>query len=271
MSAISTELRIALVTAFLVTVIYLNIVQNGVPGSSSQLGHGLGIVGFTLMLGAEVLYSWRKMQKGARYGKIRTWLQGHIIIGLIGPYLVLLHSAWQLNGLAGTVMLLTILMVASGFLCNYIYPALPRNVDGAELTLPEIEAQIADANAKLQAWEAEHPTAVTTLGQRLATLTETLPGGDAMTVLGRTFLRWSYQRQLRLELQRLEQAGVKQARELGQLLNRRYLLETQIHSLAAARKVLGQTRMIHIVLGGVLFALAFVHIGVALYYATFAH
>lgn len=271
MSAISTELRISLAIALLVTILYLLIVPYGIPGSSSPLGYGFGIVGFVLMLGAEVLYTWRKQQKGSQFGKMRIWLQMHIVIGLIGPYLVLLHSAWRLNGLAGVAMLLTFLMVASGFLVSYIYPALPRNVEGAELSLPEIEAQIAEANNRLQTWEAEHPTAIAVLGQRLAALTEIVPGDDASAVLGRALLRWRYQWLLRQELQRLRNAGVAQADELGQLLNRRYLLETQIHSLATARKLLGQARTIHIAVGVVLFALAFVHIGAALYYATFAH
>lgn len=271
MSTISTELRIALGVALGVTVIYLFIAQDGVPGSSSPIGHVLSIFGFILMLGAEVLYSWRKLQKGTGMGKLRIWLQMHIIIGLVGPYLVLLHSAWRLNGLAGLVMLLTFLMVGSGFLCYYIYPLLPRNVEGAELTIPEIQAQIAAANAKLQTWESEHPAAVAELGQRLELLTESIPSGDTKSVLGSVFLRWGYQRQLRQELQKLQSAGIGQAVELEQLLDRHYRLETQIHSLATARKLLGQARTIHIVVGVVLFALAFVHIGVALYYATFAH
>ena len=271
MFALSTELRISLGTVLVLTILYAAIAQNGVPGSSSLIGHGMGITGFLLMLGAEVLYTWRKQNRESRLGRLRIWLQAHIFIGLIGPYLVLLHSAWQLNGLAGAVMLLTMLMVASGFLCSYIYPALPRNIEGAELSLPEIEAQIEESNAKLQEWAAEHPAAVAALGERLAMLTEVAPGGDAMTVLGSAFLRWSYHQQLRRELHRLDNAGVELARDLEQLLDRRYRLEIQTHSLAAARRLLGQSRTIHIVLGVVLFALAFVHIGVALYYATFAY
>ncbi len=124
MSSISDELRISLITGFVITLLYLIIARNGVPGSSSVLGYGLGILGFLLMLGAEVLYTWRKQHKGSGVGKMRTWLQMHIILGLVGPYLVLLHSAWRLNGLAGIAMLLAFLMVASGFLLSYIYPAL---------------------------------------------------------------------------------------------------------------------------------------------------
>lgn len=217
MSAISTELRIALVTAFLITVLYRLLAPNVIPASSSALGYGLGIIGFVFMLGAEVLHTWRKAQKGAvKLGKIKTWLQAHIIIGLVGPYLVLLHSAWGLNGVAGAAMLLTFLMVASGFLCNYIYPSLPRNVEGAELSLPEIEAQIAEANARLKAWESGHPSAAAA-SQRLTDLPEQVPGNDALSVLGRAFLRWSYQRQLHAELLQVQGVGGEQVRELEQL------------------------------------------------------
>jgi hypothetical protein len=92
-----------------------------------------------------------------------------------------------------------------------------------------------------------------------------------MSVLMRAFLHRGYQRHLREELRRLQSAGIEHAEDLGNLLNRRYMLETQVHSLAAARKLLGQARTVHIALGAVLFTLAMIHIGAALYYSTFAH
>ena len=235
MSAVSVELRISLITGFLITVLYLFFSLTGVPGSSSLLGYTFGVVGFILMLGAQVLYTWSKQQKGSGRGRLRTWLQMHIVIGLIGPYLVLLHSAWRLNGLAGIAMLLALMMVASGFILNYIYPALPRNVEGAELSLPEIEEQINEANAKLKAWTAEHPDVEAALGQPLETFTETGLEGDTLSVLGRSFYRWRHQQRVREELRKLHSLGAEQARELEQLLDRRYTLETQTHSLTAAR------------------------------------
>jgi hypothetical protein len=271
MSSISAELRISIIALFFITAFYLIIAQNGLPGSSSAVGYGLGIVGFLFMLGAEVLYTWRKQQKGGGMGKMRTWLQLHIILGLIGPYLVLLHSAWRLNGVAGIAMLLTFLMVASGFLLSYIYPALPRNVEGAELSLPEIEAQIKEAHTRLQAWTSSHPEAAAVLGRRIETLSTPASGSDVMIVLGRSYLRWRHQQAVRHELRKLQGAGIEQAGELEQLLDRHYVLETQTQSLAAARKILGQARTLHIAVGVVLFALVFVHIAAALYYAALAY
>ena len=64
----SNELYYALAAALLIGVVYVVAAQNGVPRSSELAGHGLGIAGFILMLGAETLYSWRKQRRGARWG-----------------------------------------------------------------------------------------------------------------------------------------------------------------------------------------------------------
>jgi hypothetical protein len=167
-------------------------------------------------------------------------------------------------------MVLTMLMVASGFLCSYIYTAVPRTVDGAEVTRRELEAQIAALNTQIQQWTAGRPAAVASLAERLAALTGAAQEGGSASVLGHALLRWGYHLQLRRELQLLDATSQTQARQLAQLLNRRYRLDLQARSLAAARRLLGYSRTIHILFGVVLFALAFVHIGAALYYATFA-
>jgi hypothetical protein len=170
-------------------------------------------------------------------------------------------------------MLVTMLMVASGFLCRYVYTAVPRTVDGAELALRDVELEISEADAQLQGWKSDHPAAVAFLGERLATVTEpsAVVRSNALTVLGGTIQRWGYQWQVRRELQELGSTGGGQARELRQLLERRNQLESQARSLASARRLLGLSRTIHVTLGIVLFTLAFVHIGMALYFATFAH
>jgi hypothetical protein len=168
-------------------------------------------------------------------------------------------------------MLLTILMVASGFLRSYIYTAIPRTVEGAELARRDLVAQLASLNAQLQRWSADRPVAISSLSEQLASQSVSTPIAGAGAVLVRTFLHWRYRRQLRRDLRQLDTAGQVPARELMKLLDRRYRLELQAQTLAATRRLLGQTRTLHILLGVVLFALAFVHIGAALYYATLAH
>jgi hypothetical protein len=140
----SRELLFALVAIVFITIIYFLMLTltRGIPAASGLYGHGMGILGFVLMLMTETLYTLRKHWKNARWGKMARWLEFHIFTGIVGPYLVLLHTSWKYNGLAGVVMLLTGVIVLSGFIGRYIYTAVPRTSDGIELNLAEIESRV---------------------------------------------------------------------------------------------------------------------------------
>jgi len=263
------ELYFALVGVAIVTAIYVPVATQGIPRASSVFGHVIGIIGFLLMLSTETLYSIRKRaQRGV--GRMSAWLQIHIVTGIVGSYMVLLHSAWKFNGLAGVLMLMTVVVVASGFVGRYIYTAVPRTADGVEVAINELEAHIAAADAQLQAWSAGRPAAVEAIGHQLAALPDA-PQGDVMRVLGRALMQRDYQRRLRRAVSQLDVEGRAQATQIQRLLSERYRLQRQIRSLAMTRRLLSIWHAIHIPLGVALFTIAFVHIGAALYYATFIH
>lgn len=63
--------------------------------------------------------------------------------------MVLLHTSWKFNGLAGILMLMTIVVVGSGFLGRYIYTAIPRTADGAEMEAADVERLIASLETQI--------------------------------------------------------------------------------------------------------------------------
>ena len=83
---------------------------------------------------------------------MRSWLQFHIFTGIVGSYLVVLHSAWSFNGLAGGLTFMTVLVVISGFIGRYIYTATPRTADGVV-----IEAQVLQLQLDAARQEVAHP------------------------------------------------------------------------------------------------------------------
>jgi hypothetical protein len=251
------ELILALVAVVVVTVLYVYLGHASIPRASGAVGHGFGIVGFLMMLSTETLYSLRKRGRGFTFGRMSTWLQFHIFTGIVGPYLVLLHSGGKFHGLAGVLTLLTVLMVISGFIGRYIYTAVPRTLDGVEVAVRDLEGQIAAADQQLQA-----------LGAPALALVNETPRGGWMLVLGRGWLRWRLRLRLHRAVRALGGAGRSKAAQLEQLLQERYRLQMQIDSLAATRRLLALWHLLHMPLGLVLFTLAFVHVGAALYYAT---
>jgi hypothetical protein len=215
------------------------------------------------MLSTETLYTLRKRTERFARGPTSTWLQVHVFTGIVGPYLVLLHSAGKFHGLAGVLAGLTVVMVLSGFVGRYIYTAVPRSLEGIEVTDRELAAQIADADRQLRALGASVREV------KALTAASRLPHRGWALVVARPWIRWRQRRRLRRAVQDLGPAVRPKAARLQQLLEERARLQMQMHSLAAARRLLALWHFLHVPLGGVVFTLAFVHIGAALYYATF--
>lgn len=133
--------------AFLVHELFVPAWQS--PGAA--LPHAFGIVGLALMLLAEAGHSLRRLSAKPRLSG-RTSLSVHVFAGLVGPALVLLHSGWLFEGLAGLVTLLILLVVASGIVGRFVFPVVG---DAPEHAL---------ARRLLAAWHLLHvPLATTTI------------------------------------------------------------------------------------------------------------
>lgn len=257
------ELRLSLILVAVIGLGYALISRHGVPAAGGALGHTLGVIGFVLMLCTETLYTLRKRSRRFAFGRMSLWLQAHIVTGIVGPFLVLLHAGAKFHGLAGVLTLLTILMVLSGFLGRYLFTAIPRSLEGAEAQVRHLEAEIVAADRELRA------LGVNDLGRRAVQTAEPLLQGKWRLVLGRHLLRWRLRRQLRRMIRDAKGLTRGPALRLIRLVFQRFRLRMQIESLATARQLLALWHIVHIPLGGALFALAFIHIVGAMYYSTF--
>jgi hypothetical protein len=146
------ELIVALLAVVLAGAIYAALYRGNPPRSGTPVGHWLGVIGMALMLATETLYSLRKRARRLHLGRLRDWLSVHIFMGIFGPFLVLLHTAGHLRGLAAAAMLMTILVVLSGFVGRYIYTAIPRASDGTDL----LTATATRARMMLATWHTVH-------------------------------------------------------------------------------------------------------------------
>lgn len=152
------ELWFAFLAMLLMTGLYglVMVWTREVPPASELFGHGIGIIGFVFMLMTETLYSLRKRSRSVRWGKMSTWLQFHIFTGLVGPYMVLLHTSWKFNGIAGVTTLFTIIIVVSGFVGRYIFTRIPRTMDGLEIEDTLSQETLKQARRLLALWHTIH-------------------------------------------------------------------------------------------------------------------
>jgi hypothetical protein len=215
----------------------------------------------------ETLYTWRKRSRKARWGRMAQWLNFHIFTGIVGPYMVLFHSAWHFKGLAGLTMLLTVIIVFSGFIGRYIYTAVPRSADGVELEAGQLEAQITGIQSELQTWATQQPEAAQMLQPYLA-VDLGVSGESASLILNRSLLDWRERRRWRQARRKLTPDLRRQADTLHQLARRQQALRRQLASLGMARRMLALWHTVHVPIGMVLFVSAGIHIVAAFYYAT---
>lgn len=126
------ELEIAAAIILVLAAVYVGYAVLSEPSGGHPFGHWLGIIGTLLMIVTETMYSVRKRTRLLnRFGPVRHWLSFHVVTGLVGPFLVLMHTGLEFRGLAGVTFALTVLVVLSGFIGRYLYARL-RTQPGAQ-------------------------------------------------------------------------------------------------------------------------------------------
>lgn len=107
---------------------------------SGSFGHGLGIIGTLMILVGVVLYIARKRYNFlSKYLRLKYLLEFHIFLCVLGPILVLFHTAFKFGGIVSIAFWSMVLVVASGVIGRFIYIQIPRTIEGRELSLNEVK------------------------------------------------------------------------------------------------------------------------------------
>ena len=103
-------------------------------------GYWLGIVGGSMMA-LLLIYSARKRFHWLRWmGGIPAWFEIHMVLGVVGPILILFHANFHLGASNSNVALVCMLLVAgSGVVGRYIYTRLHAHMDGHQDNLEQLK------------------------------------------------------------------------------------------------------------------------------------
>lgn len=104
------------------------------------LGYILGIVGGSLMI-VLLLYPARKRAGWLRFlGGVAGWFRAHMILGVVGPVLVLFHANFSLGATNSNVALVCMLLVSgSGLIGRYIASRIYSGWFDHKTTLEELQ------------------------------------------------------------------------------------------------------------------------------------
>jgi hypothetical protein len=264
----SLELRLSMFVCLGLSGAYVAYELLAEPSGGQPFGHWLGIIGTLFMVSTEFLYSLRKRTNWFRWGgPVRYWLSAHIFTGIVGPFLVLMHSAFEFRGLAGITMGLTVLVAGSGFLGRYLYTAIPRSLAGVETSSTDLVEAIQAAQVALTRLAAQHAPAVQSF-VAADTHRQRRVRGDWALVFLRGWDDWRYRLGLRRHLRQLEKAGGQKLGDLERLLLQRRARERQLRMIQAARRMLSIWHIAHVPMGVALFSSVIIHVAATLYFGA---
>ncbi len=115
-------------------------------------GYALGIIGGSMML-ALLLYPLRKRFRIFRLiGNVRVWFAIHMILGVLGPVLILYHSNFSLGSTNSNVALFSMLIVsASGVIGRYIYTKIHHGLYGKKIEVAQLKERLQSDQQELTA------------------------------------------------------------------------------------------------------------------------
>jgi hypothetical protein len=216
-----------------------------------------------MMIVGVVAYALRRRVPAlSRFGKLRRWLQVHIFLCTLGPYLVVLHTAFRVGGLVAIAFWSMVLVVASGVFGRYVYVRIPKTIQGHFLTLESLEARRGEAAETIRRRFGLGEGIVDRL---LLNARPPRPDGPIQAIL--LALRWDLghrraQRQLEGVLDGIgESPGAR--KELAGLLREEGRRELQIALLHPFQRLFQYWHVFHLPLAIVMLLILGVHVTVA--------
>ena len=116
----------------------------------SGLGYVLGIAGGSAIL-ILLLYPARKRFRWLGFiGSTQGWFQTHMMLGIIGPLLVLFHANFSLGATNSNAALISMLIVSgSGIVGRYFYTRIHLGLYGRRASRADLQAAAADLKANV--------------------------------------------------------------------------------------------------------------------------
>jgi len=180
--------------------------NEGHIAAEDGIGYYLGSTGSVIML-MLLLYPLRKRIRALRIiGNVRGWFRLHMLLGVIGPMLVILHSNFSLGSLNSSIALFAMLTVAgSGYIGRFLYAHIHRGLYGKKLTTQEMKAEIAALHEGL-ALESDVQKAIS---EALSLFEKRLIGTGLLSSLSHIFSGPFARRALRARVSKLVRGSIK--------------------------------------------------------------
>lgn len=117
--------------------------QHATLRPSGNVGHFYGWLGLAIIVSNLLYLARRRFARFKFLGSMKRWLQWHVVSGILGPLLVVLHSALTMRTTVAIVSSSSLaVLVATGIIGRYLHALVPRSQDGTTRKADEVRADL---------------------------------------------------------------------------------------------------------------------------------
>jgi hypothetical protein len=213
--------------------------------AGDPVGHGIGWVGTASMCIMHVYSLRKRVRAWSRWGRLRTWLQFHIFMGLQGALLVTFHSLHlaTLVNLSGLTLLMTLIVVASGIFGRYLYSFIPKGLSGERLSAIEVEKELTELASLLA--RSAHPDLEAAMAEYAQATTVGKSASLAQLVREDVQVRRALRHVDRAIANAVRSSGESELEQFAAGLRRRVLLTRRLAMLTVAERLFRNWTILH--------------------------
>lgn len=231
---------------------------------SGLAGHGLGIIGSLLMVVGVSMYMIRKrVRRFARVGILKYWLEFHIFLCLLGPVLVLFHTAFKFGGIVSVSFWCMVAVVVSGIIGRYIYLQIPHTIEGREMSLAELDLKKEEFRQLLQGRYQLNLQ----LSEEILQAIKSRPNRTGGNILSRFLKKYWFEKRVIQQIKTRLKTNLLSdqiRKELLHLIRHEIKLNRKIDRLLTMQNLFRYWHVAHLPFALVMLLIMLVHIGVAL-------
>ena len=263
-STLLRPLRSAVMVMSLVAVAWLLYTLANLPAlaASTDAGYYIGVVGASLMLLLMTYPIYKRFRVARVWGTTRFWFRLHMVCGLLGPALIIVHSGLHMRSLNAAWAFWSMVVVAgSGVAGRYLYRRIHRGMHGELETSQTLTAAVNAAATHIDRTAANDATVsreIEAFAARCAALAKVPP----FAAIGAIFLplaRLSLQRHVNRALVRASISPSRRA-EKSALLNKYFVANQRYAQFALFDRLFSLWHVAHVPFVVTLFLATIAHI-----------
>jgi len=231
---------------------------------SGLIGHGLGIIGTLLIVIGVFSYMARKRYRFlSRFGRLKYWLEFHIFLCILGPIMILYHTAFKFGGIVSISFWSMVVVVASGVIGRYIYLQIPRSMEGRELSLNEVREMKSSLNVQIRNRFNLDEKSYNAILEYTSINSREPDGDENIRMIHRNKENKISIRRLKKTLRkyRISEAGI---RGIVKLIKNEISLNKKLQRLQTMQRLFKYWHIVHLPFALIMLVIMIIHVGITL-------